>query len=481
MNNLDNDTISECLSENLVKLSGIFNHTSDLIIRHINMKQSKGPGALVYLDNLVDKEMLNNDVLKPLLYKLDNDIDSNVRVLPIGSVQESNLWNEIQEAILEGKSVLFSDENNYAMLFGTQGGLQRTIGESPVEISLKSGHHGFIESMNENIAMIRRYIHDPNLKCNGLEVGTRGKNKVSILYLKGIANSELLSKLEERIKGIDVDCILNAGELEEFIEDSPYSPFPQFLSTERPDFVASHILQGRFAIIVDQSPNVLIAPVTFASFFQHIDDYSMRLFISNFFRLLRYFSFFIAILLPAIYISIVSFNYEVIPVKLLLTIGEYRADVPFPPLIEAFMMEIALEMLRESAIRLPSSIAQTVGIVGAIIIGQAAVQAGIVSNLMIIVVASTAIASFIIPNYDMGSAIRFLRFPMMLIASLFGIVGIVAGLMTLIGHLISLESLGTPYGSPFAPIQLQTLKDSVFRFPLWKIKKDKKKSKLHKK
>ncbi|PEQ66071.1 spore germination protein [Bacillus cereus] len=479
--NQDKDILGAQLSENLTKLDKMFHDTSDLVIRNINIQTTNESGSLVYLDSLVDKEVIHDHILKPLLYTMDTNTDWNINV-SIGSVQKSHHWEEIQKAILEGKSVLFIEQRNYVMLFGTQGGPKRALSESVIETSLKSGHQGFLESTNENIALIRRYIHDSHLKINELTVGERGKTKVSILYLMDMVSPELLSTLKKRIKDIDVDGILNAGELEELIEDNAYSPFPQFLSTERPDFVAFHILQGRFAIIVDQSPSVLIAPITFASFFQHIDDYSMRLMLSNSLRLLRFFSFFIAMLLPAIYISVISFNYEIIPIKLLLTIGEYRADVPFPPLIEALMMEISLEMLRESAIRLPSAIAQTVGIVGAIIIGQAAVQAGIVSNAMIIVVASTAIASFIIPNYDMASTIRFLRFPMMLIASLFGIVGIVVGIMTLIGHLISLESLGIPYSSPFAPMQLFPLQDSVLRFPLWKIKKSgRKKNMLHKK
>ncbi|WP_044794908.1 spore germination protein, partial [Bacillus cereus] len=246
-----------------------------------------------------------------------------------------------------------------------------------------------------------------------------------------------------------------------------FSPFPQCIVTERPDTAAFHLLEGRFVMVVEKSPHVLIAPVTFISFFQHIDDYNLRILNSNLIRIVRVTAFYIAIFLPAIYISLVSFNYEIIPIKLLLTIGKYRSEVPFPPLIEALIMEIAFELLREASIRLPSAVSQTIGIVGAIVIGQAAVQAGIVSNMMIIIVASTAIASFIVPNNDMSSAIRLIRFPMMLIASLFGIIGIVIGMMTLIAHILSLQSLGLP----LTPLQFSKYKDSLLRFPLWKIKK----------
>ncbi len=240
--------------------------------------------------------------------------------------------------------------------------------------------------------------------------------------------------------------------------------------TERPDFAAAEILQGRYVIVVDRSPSVVIGPATFDSFFKSIDDYSSRWMVASFIRLMRYFGFLIAIFLPAIYIATISFHFEIIPLKLLFSIGVSRERIPFPPYIEAFIMELTLEMLREAGIRLPTKIGQTVGIVGGIVIGQAAVEAGIVSNIMVIVVALTAIASFIIPNYEMGSAIRIVRFPMMILASLFGFIGISVGLMIIVAHFIALESLGTPYGSPIAPLRFSDWKDVFIRFPQWSIK-----------
>ncbi|MGZ4164434.1 MAG: spore germination protein, partial [Tumebacillaceae bacterium] len=273
----------------------------------------------------------------------------------------------------------------------------------------------------------------------------------------------------DRVRQVDVDAVLNTGELEEFIEDNPYSPFPQFLSTERPDAVTSHLMQGRIALVMDRSPSVLVGPATFSSFFQSVDDYSIRWQVASFLRMLRLSAFFVAIVLPALYISMISYNYEVMPLQLILSVGESRATVAFPPVIEAFIMELSLEMLREAGVRLPSPIGQTVGIVGAIVIGQATVQAGLVSNIMVIVVALTGLASFIIPSFDMSAAIRLLRFPMMIMAALFGIVGLVIGLMTLFAHLIALESLGTPYFSPIAPMRFSDWKDTFVRLPLWKM------------
>jgi len=463
------DLISSDLSQNVQAVRGIFRDTPDLVVRHLVIKQTGQRAALVYLEGLTDKNSITNNVLEPL--QIQTGSGTTELPVTIGSVTTITGMYDVENSILHGLSVLLVDGSGEALVFNTQGWPQRAIEDPQIESSLKGGHQGFVETAAQNIALIRRYIPDRELKMKRIVVGKRGKTAISIMYLEDVAHPEVLQELEDRIRLLDVDAILNSGELEGYIEDNPFTPFPQFISTERPDAVASQILQGRIAIIVDRSPAVLVGPASFVSFFQSVDDYSTRWLVASFNRLMRFIAFLIAICLPSLYIAAISFNYEVIPVKLMLSIGESRERVPFPPIVEAFLMEITLEMLREAGIRLPAPIGQTVGIVGGIVIGQAAVQAGIVSNIMVIVVASTAIASFIIPNYDMASAIRLLRFPMMLMAWMFGIVGIVIGLMILIGHLIALESLGTPYGSPFAPVRFSDLKDTIIRFPVWKMTK----------
>ncbi|SCM03060.1 Spore germination protein [Bacillus wiedmannii] len=291
-----------------------------------------------------------------------------------------------------------------------------------------------------------------------------------MLYLADVANEDVVQEMACRIESIKVDAIITTGELEGFVEDNSYTLFPQLSITERPDTTAHHILDGRIAVVVDRSPGVLIGPMTFSSFFQTIDDYSFRPMIPSFIRLLRFTGLFIAIFAPALYIAMISFHYEVIPLKLLLTIGESRAKIPFPPILEALLMELVLEMLREAAVRLPGPVGQTIGVVGGIVIGQAAVQAGIVSNVMVIVVSITAVASFIIPNMEMSAGIRLLRFPMMITASLFGVIGIMVGMAVIIIHILSMESLGVPYGSPFSPSFASDLKDILVRLP-WKLMK----------
>ncbi|RAV20388.1 spore germination protein [Paenibacillus contaminans] len=463
--------LSVSLSDNIDHLYAIFNQTPDLVVRQLTIKKSGSQAALVYLDGLTDKNAINNNVLRPLQNENGENSPNGLPAVTIGDAREMNGWAQLEKAILTGCSILLIEGSLAALVMDTHGWPQRAIEDPQLEASLKGAHQGFVETGSQNIALIRRYLPDRELKITEHVVGKRGKTTVSLLYLGDVANLELLQELSRRIESVDTDSVINTGELVEFIEDNPYSPFPQFVLTERPDAAASQLLQGRFVAVVDRSPSVLIGPAGFSAFFQSVDDYSTRWMVATFIRILRFLGFLIAIFLPAMYIAVISFNYEVIPLKLLLSIGESRERVPFPPILEALLMEVTLEMLREAGIRLPTPVGQTVGIVGGIVIGQAAVQAGIVSNIMVIVVAFTAIASFIIPNYDMASAIRLIRFPMMLIASMFGIVGITIGLMTLIGHIIALETLGTPYGIPFAPVRFSDWKDTFVRLPLWQMVK----------
>ncbi|WP_148927926.1 spore germination protein [Paenibacillus methanolicus] len=462
------EPISDQLEHNLLHLGQLFTDTPDLNIRHIPLRDTGELAALVYIEGLTDKNAINNNVINPLLHRADG---SSLSSITVGRITKLRDWAPITSAILKGSSILFIDGQPDAFMLGTEGWPQRAIEDPQMETSLKGAHQGFVESIEQNIALIRRYLPHRELKIRNHQVGRRGDSRVGVMYLADVAHPEVLREMEERIDRIDIDVIINTGELVELIEDNPFSPFPQFMLTERPDTAASQVAQGRIVVLVDRSPSVIVGPSTFTSFFQSVDDYSTRWSIATFIRLLRFFAFFVAISLPAFYIAITSYHFELIPVKLLLTIGEYRGSVPFSPFIEAVFMEITLEMMREAGVRLPAPVGQTVGIVGGIVIGQAIVQAGLISNIMVIVVAFTAIASFILPNYDLVAGVRLIRFLMMIAASLFGLFGIVVSLMVLTGHLIALESLGTPFGSPFAPLRLSEWKDTFVRAPLWKMTK----------
>ena len=465
------ELISLDVINNVNEIQNIFSKTPDLVVTNLVIKQTNAKAALVYLGELTDSTVVSEHVLRPLLFHIDDFNEDSTLKVSVTQIKEVNTWSKVTDEILKGKSVLFMDGSQVAFLLDTGKWPERSIEDTPIESSIYGEHIGFTESGSTNIALIRKHIKNQRLKINDYSIGERGKTKVSLLYLDDVANPDLIKELENRLQKVKVDSITNCIILEEYIEDNPYSPFPQFLITERTDFAALEILEGRIVMVVDGAPNVLVAPSTFFSFFKSIDDYTSRWLVASFIRLLRYIGFFTAIFLPATYIAIIAFHFEVIPLKLLMSIGVSRERVPFPPFIEALIMEIALEMLREAGIRLPAKIGQTIGIVGGIVIGQAAVQAGIVSNIMVIVVAITAVASFIIPNYQMGASIRLIRFPMMIMASLFGFVGLSVGLMTLLIHLIELKSLGVSYTSPVSPLRIQDWKDLFIRFPQWSITK----------
>jgi len=460
--------ITPCLKESMGRIEEVLADTPDLIIRKLKIKQTGEEAALVYLDELTDKNCLNHDVLAPLQLESGNPAEDFV--INVGYVKSESRWDALKLNIMLGNSVLFIEGRSTAYIIDTKGLPKRSIEDPQQEPSLKGAHQGFIEIGSQNIAMIRRYIPDKELKIRRYIVGRRGKTSVSLLYLEDVANPETVGLFEERIQAIDVDAIINTGELVEFIEDQPLALLPQILTTERPDTAASQILQGRCVVVVDGSPSVLVAPVTFMSFFQTVDDYSSRWSIASFLRILRIFAFFIATFLPGFYISVSSFHFEIIPMKLLLTIGESRGHVPFPPFVEAIMMELTIEMLREAGVRLPAPVGQTVGIVGGIVIGQAVVQAGLISNVMVIIVAFTAISSFIIPNMDMMAAVRLMRFMIMVLATCFGFFGLVIGMMLIIGRIITLNSLNTSYSTPLAPFRTADWKDTILRVPLWLMK-----------
>jgi spore germination protein len=464
-------TIASSTSINLQHLSMLFSGIPEITTREIPLKTGH-KSVLVYMNGLVDKNVINTNILRPLLYGKYNEKDSLESAVTIGQIKKVQKWSDIEQALLIGKSILFIDGHDSALELETQNWPERAIQEPQAELSVKSGaHQGFIETAAQNIAMIRRYIPSRELKVKELMVGERGRVKISLLYLADVVNQQALQEVESRIRSLHVDTILTTGQLKELVEDNSYTPFPQLTVTERPDTAASHLLEGRFAIVLDRTPGALIGPMTFTAFFQTVDDYNIRWLAASFIRLLHFAGFFIAIFTPALYIAMISFHYEVIPLPLLLSIAESRDRVPFPPLFEALLMELVLEMLREAGVRLPAPIGQTIGVVGGIVIGQAAVQAGLVSNIMVIVVSITAIASFIIPNIQMLHGVRLIRFPIMLLASAFGVVGIISGMMAIFAHLLSLESLGVPYSAPISPLRLSDMKDTFLRLPMWMMKK----------
>ncbi|MFD2444400.1 spore germination protein [Bacillus sp. CGMCC 1.16607] len=452
----DRKKLSPHLQENIHSITESFVQTGDLVQREIDHI-----GTLIFIDTLVDKEKIETIIIQGL----NKSDDILLKAQKIDNLDDLNVQ------LLNGYSILLQENKEFAYIFSTSGLTDRAIQEPSSEHIIRGSHDGFIESLSTNIQMVRRVAKNEKLVVKYMEFGERSNTKIAIVYIDNLINKEVLKELEYRLSYSKVGYIQSPGYLLEFIEDESFSPFPQMLSTERPDRVVANLMEGRFALLADSSPIALIAPINFFAFFQSPDDYNIRFFIGSFLTMIRLLSLYIALVLPGVYIAVVSFHYEVVPYEFMLTLKGTLEYVPIPPIIEALSMAIILELLSEAATRLPSPIAQTIGVVGGLVIGSAVVEANLVSNSMIIVIALTAIASYTIPVNEMSSTIRLLGFPISIAASLFGFIGIAFALMIILIHLCKLESFGQPYFSPLAPFKLEENKDTFFRFPIWTMKK----------
>lgn len=446
-----------------------FSSSEDLMTHWVEMPADKSKVALIFLDSIIDKQKLQDLILNPL-FELDKDIDLHTfeTVINIDFKKQSD-FAKIQELLLQSYTLIFTKDTTCYFSVFTPVKTERDIKEPDNEAVIRGSHEGFIESMSTNIALIRKRLKSPKLVVKYLQVGKETHTNVAMLYMSDIANPDVLHEIERRINSIEADSVMTPGNIEESIEDKTFSLFPQTLSTERPDRVAANLMEGRVALLYDSSPTVNLAPVNFFVFYQTPDDYNKRWMLGSFYRLIRLLSFYIAIGLPAFYIAIVSFHFEVIPSALILLMKSSLENIPYPPLFEALVMELTIELIREAAIRLPTRIGSTIAIVGGLVIGDAVVKAGLISNLMIIVVATTAIAAYTVPSNEMSLAVRLLRFPFMVAAATFGFLGIVFGLILMFFHLCRLYSFGTPYLAPLAPFKIGDLKDTIIRLPFLKM------------
>jgi len=465
------------LAKNLDAIKGSFSNSSDLIFHEFNFgPERKTKGALVFINSLVNMEEIHKNVLKPLMYdslllpyknNIDfSDIDSiKMNLLSMTDSQKSTSFNDILENLLTGATILLVDGSKDALAIIARKWHARSIDEPATEAVVRGPREGFNENANVSIALIRRKIKDSDLCIEKLKIGYKSKTAVFITYLKSVANPKLVDELKMRLNRIKIDAILESGYIEEFIEDTPFSVFPTISNSEKPDKVAAKILEGRVAVFVDGTPFVLCVPMLFIESFQSVEDYYSRPFLASIIRLLRFLSYFISTLAPAIYVALTVFHQELIPTQLLISIASGRELVPFSAILEAFLMILTFDILREAGIRLPKPVGQTVSIVGALVLGQAAVEAGLISPLMVIVVAFTAIASFAVPaQTDSGTLLRYF---FLALAGLAGGFGVIMGLLVTLLHLSSLRSFGTPYLWPIAPLDFSGLKDAFIRVPIW--------------
>lgn len=449
----------------------MFRDCSDVVYHEIVFAHGV-KGCVIFIDGVVKTEEIGNHALLPLLGLEDvpsQPAELERQTLMVPQTSRCATYEEAAEAVLSGNAVLFVQDREEAIILHIRGGNRRGVEEPQTESVIRGPREGFVENLRTNTALLRFKIKSASLKMKSLVIGEQTKTSVVLCYMEGIIDPKLVQEAMKRLSAISIDGILESGYIEEMIEDQPWSPFPQLQYTERPDAAAAALLEGRFAIFVDGTPFVLIGPVTFWQFMQASEDYYERYIIGNLIRLLRIFFSAVALFLPALYVAVTTFHQDMLPTNLLLSIAAARETIPFPAIVEALIMEVAFEALREAGIRLPRTVGQAVSILGALVIGQAAVQAGIVSAPMVIVVSLTGIASFTIPRFNMAIAIRMLRFPLMIMAGIFGLFGIIVGTVLIAVHLCSLRSFGIPYLSGIAPYNAKEQKDILVRVPWWKM------------
>lgn len=456
----------ETVEKNCHFLQGAFNETEDLEIEDVIFQQI--PGKIVYLHTVANAEKCEEVFFKYSKEVLEAPCDA--REFSGVTIFKTDSLEKIVESIVQGMCVLFLENESKAYIFDTPIESNRSPDEPDTEKTVRGAHIGFIEDLNTNLHLLRNRIKNEDLHIKYMTLGTETNQEVAIVYMDNLANEQTVSEIENRLAEITVDSVFAPGYIEEFIEESPYSPFPQNLYTERPDRVEAHLMEGRIAILSENSADAIILPVTFFSFFQSPDDYNSRPYTGSVFRLLRFFSFLGTLLLPPLYIALVGFHFEIIPYEMITLVKSSITGIPFLPFFEAMFMAVTVELIREAGVRLPSPIGETIGIVGGLIIGDAVVNAGLVSNVMVIVIALTAIMSFTISSYEMGNTVRILNLPIMIAASLFGFVGIVIAFSLIVAHMCKLESFGVPYLSPLAPVTIAEWKDAILRFPVWDLR-----------
>jgi spore germination protein KA len=469
--------LNSCLYQNIDEIKYTLGNCIDLSIREFQLGKNNLKAVVIYIDGLVNKDYIQNYILKPLIIETNEILQQDElpekgmltflinRVLTIGETKEVSDFDKLYHALLTGETVLLIDGQEKGLIASTKGWKDRGVEEPTTTNVVRGSKEGFSETIRTNTALIRRRIKDVDLRIDAKQIGSVTKTDVAILYMQGIADEKVIEEVHSRLESINIDAILESGYLEEFIQDETYTPFPTVYYSERPDEIVGGILEGRVAIIVDGTPFVLLVPALFIHFFQSSEDYYQRFDISTLVRILRFMAFFMALLVPSIFIAITTYHQEMIPTTLLISLGGQREGVPFPAIVEAILMEINFEILREAGIRMPKAVGSAISIVGALVIGEAAVQAGFISAAMVIVVSITAISSFIFPSYNMSFPARILRFVFIGLAGLLGLFGICLGLFVLTFHLCSLRSFGAPYMSPLGPFVSADQKDSIFRFP----------------
>jgi len=460
----------------------ILSNSSDVIyqVHYINGRHDL-PVNVVFIDGLVDTKIVNDDVLKPLtqekVLEEIQDFNTIIDLIEHGTIYHASrkLQNDLEatiKEILNGAVALVFDKEKKAITFDIKGFDKRTISEPTTESALKGAKDSFIEVLRVNTSLVRRKIHSPYLRIKETIVGRQTRTTIAVIYIESLTNEKLVDEVMKRLDSINIDGATTAGSIEEYIVDNKYTVFPQVLNTERTDKFCHNILEGRVGLLIDGLPTAYIIPATFAMFFQAPEDYAQNYIISSFMRTLRYICSLITLLLPGFYISITTFHQEMIPTVLAISIISRKAEVPFPTSTSIIFMLLAFEVLIEAGFRLPKTIGQTISIIGALVVGQAAVQANIISPVVVIIIAMTGLAGFTMPNQDFANALRIFRMLFVISATMSGLYGLALSALILVYHLNTIETFGVPYFSPFVANEgREVTKDTLIRVPLHFMKK----------
>lgn len=474
---LDRNT-STSLAENKMMLENAYNlpDNKDLVTRDFIIPATEPVKAfLAFIDGLVDNNAISLTALQPLL--LLGESDRNLygddlvqklitKYLPNNQIRLASTLRDVTESLNLGDTAIFLDGIAEVLLVNTKGQEHRSIDRPSIEQSVRGSQSAFTEALRTNTGLIRSMLRTNDLTTEIFTIGKRSNKLCALMYLKEIINPSLVKEAKRRLTSLEVDNIVSSGALQLAIEDHPLIPFPQFLATERPDRVAASLTEGRLAIVLDGSPFVLVAPISIFTLLHSAEDFAFSWIVGSFTRILRFSGIILTVMLPALYLAISYFHQEALPTELILAIGAARERVPFPSILEILMMEFSFELLREAGIRIPGMLGATIGIVGAIILGQAAVSAGIVSPITVVIIAITGLASFAIADYSLAAAIRLIRFVFEILAAMLGLVGVASGLVVIMILLCGIKSLGVPYLTPIAPKTTPGY-DTILRGPVY--------------
>ncbi|MBP2654702.1 MAG: spore gernimation protein [Firmicutes bacterium] len=473
---LNQYVIEKDINTNYQNFKLIFDQSSDVIFRRLRITDRNNTQIFIcFIKGIVDEQRINNYIVRPLHHFTPDQPESADLITQlqqhIFTAIEINVqtdFDEVINGILEGNAAVFIDGFDQVLLINAKGGKTRSVEEPHTEVTIRGSRDGFTELNLVNISLVRRRIKNTNLIIEPFILGKETHTNIAIAYIKGIAAPAIIDELKYRLNKINTDSILESGYIEQLIEDHPFSLFPTIGNSEKPDKVAAKILEGRVAIFCSGTPFVLTVPFLFIETLQTTEDYYSRIYIVNIYRMIRFFSLFTTMVLPALYIALETFNQEMVPTVLLIKAAAAREGIPFPTFIETIIMGILFEIIRESGVRLPRQVGQAVSIVGALVIGEAAVSAGIISAPMVIIGAITGITSFVVP--PLQESIIIIRIFLIFCSATFGLFGVIIGMMLILTHICSLRSFGIPYFEPIAPLIWTELKDTIFRAPLWLLK-----------